>query len=153
MAPYIDLVMRPNGAIGRKQAWQVVAGVAVMMALGAVRFVLIGAWPVLVFSAIDLVLLGWALDASRRAAREQEEVRLDGEGLTIRHVSAGGRVAIERLEPLAARVEWEASRPPRLWLVARDRRVGVGGFLGAREKGEVRGVLEDGLARFRRGRP
>ncbi len=149
MAPYIDLVLRPNAAMGQRQAWQVVAGVAAMMALATVRFVIVGAWPVLVFSALDLGLLVWAFDASRRAGRELEEVRLDAGGLIVRRVAANGLARVEHLEPLAARVEWEHATPPRLWLNERGRRVAVGGFLGAREREEVRHVLEEGLARFR----
>lgn len=149
MLPYIDLVLRPNAAMGQRQALQVLAGVGAMMVLATVRFIIVGAWPVLIFSAVDLGLLIWAFGASRRAARELEEVRLDAGGLTVRHVAANGSARVERLEPLAARVEWEQATPPRLWLSERGRRVSVGAFLGARERDEVRRVLEDGLARFR----
>ncbi len=153
MTTYIDLTMRPNAAMAERQRWLVVAGVAAIMLLGAVRFVLLGAWPVAVFGVADVALLAWALHASAKAAQAREQVHLVGDALIWHAIGPGGVTRTERMEPGAARVELEALLPRgnRLFLAERGgRRVLVGAFLTAAEREEVRGVIEAGLMRWRR---
>ena len=148
---YLDLVLTPNRALPERQLWWMVAGVAGVMALAALRFVAIGAWPVLPFMVLDVVLLAWALRQSLRASRAVEEVRLDDAGLTVRRVSPGGVARTVTLEPYWARVVVDpiSARQNRLWLAARDRRVAIGTFLSAAERIELAPVIEQGLARWR----
>lgn len=151
--PYLDLVLTPNRPPPGRQAWRVVAGVAVVMALGGARLLAIGAWPVLPFMTLDVMLLVWALGESLRASNVVEEVRLDDEaGLTVRRVSAAGVARTVRLEPSWARVVVErvSARDNRLWLAARGRRVAIGGFLSSSERSELARVIERGLAGWRR---
>ena len=151
MTTYIDLTMRPNAAMAQQQRWLAVAGLAAIVLLGAVRFVVLGAWPVAVFGVADVALLAWALDASAKASRAREEVRLVGDAFEWRSFGPSGVARTERLEPGAARVEVErGARETRLYLAERGRRIAVGTFLTAAEREEVRGVIEAGLARWRR---
>ncbi len=154
MTTFIDLTMRPNAAMAERQRWLAVAGLAAIMLVGAVRFVLLGAWPVAVFGVADVALLGWALHASARAAGVLEEVRLVGDRLSWRAMVPGQAARTEWMEPLAARVELEAVAPRgnRLWLAERGRRVAVGVFLSADERAEVAAVLRGGLERWHRQR-
>lgn len=148
---YIDLTMRPNAAMAARQSWLVVAGVAAIMLLGAVRFVLLGAWPVAVFGVLDAGLLAWALNASAQASREMEEVRLDSQWLTVQHIAANGPAREWRLEPGLARIERThiSSREEALYLTARDCRVRIGAFLSVDEREELRQTIDAGLWRFR----
>lgn len=151
---YIDLTMRPNAAMAERQRWLVVAGVAAMMLVGAVRFVLIGAWPVAIFGVLDVALLVWALRASARSAGVSEEVRLDSRWLTVRHVAVDGPAREWRLEPWLARIERAqiSSREEAIYLTSRDCRVRIGAFLSAPEREEMRRAIDTGLWRFRSAR-
>ena len=152
MTSYIDLTMRPNAAMAERQRWLFIAGLAAIMGLGAVRFVLLGAWPVAFFGVLDVSALAWALHASAKASRAVEEVRLVGDALVWRSVGPGGGAREERMLPGVARVELETVQPRgnRLYLAERGRRVLVGAFLTPGEREEVAGVLRAGLERWRR---
>lgn len=133
--------------------WWMVVGVAVIFAAMGLRFLLLGAWPVLPFMVVDVALLAWALRASYRSGNAAERLRLDGDGLLIERVSPLGTLRQVRLEPLAVRVELERfpDSRNRLWLRQRQRREPLGAFLSAAEREELAAVVEDGLRRFRSG--
>lgn len=149
----IDLTLRPNRSLSRVHARWLVGTVAAVLLLGGLRFVLLGAWPVLPFMVIDAGLLWWAFRASYRSGRAFETVRLDEAALTVRKVSASGAERRFRLEPFWARARLEAlaSGDNRLWLASGQVKVRVGAELSPPERADVHAVLVDGLERWRAG--
>ncbi len=149
----LDLTLRPNRSLPRHQARWLVAGVGGVFLLGGLRFLALGAWPVLPFMAIDVALLWWAFRASYRSGRAYETVRLDAFDLTVRKVAANGRERRFRLEPFWARARLEdlPSGDNRLSLVSRQVRVTVGHCLSPPERAAVHAAIETGLARWRAG--
>ena len=155
MAAYFDLELNPGRSMGRRRFALVIAGVAAIFALMGLRFLLLGAWPILPFMLVDVGLLGWALAESRRSGRQSEHLRLDADGLELVRINRHGRPSRTRIEPHWARVELEqlSADENRLWLAARGRRHPVGAFLSTAERAEIATVIEDGLRRFRNGAP
>ena len=149
--PLIDLTFRPNRSLSRRHALWLVGGVGGVLLLCALRFVAVGAWPVVPFLALDVALLAWAFRASYRSARAFETVRLDDAELTVRKVSQTGRERRFRLEPYWARARLEAvsEQENRLWLASQDVRVQIGACLSPPERVAVHALLVDGLARHR----
>ncbi|QMW24117.1 DUF2244 domain-containing protein [Sandaracinobacteroides saxicola] len=150
---YFDLELRPNRSMEPRLFRWTVLGVGLLFALMALRFLVLGAWPVLPFLLADVALLAWAMRASYRSGRAVEYVRLSDERLTVRRVSAAGRERRVQLEPFWTRVELEVldERQNRLWLRTRERRVSVGAFLSPPERVALADVIGEGLARFRAG--
>ncbi len=149
----LDLTLTPNRSLSPRHARRLVAAVAVLFLLGALRFLALGAWPILPFMALDTWLLWWALRANTAAGRGHERLVLAGDALTLHRVTATGRESRFGFEPLFARVEVEETPlgDAQLFLSARGRRVRVGGFLSAPERREVGAVIEGALAAYRRG--
>lgn len=149
-----DLELRPNRPMGPRQMWLMLAGVAVIFALTGLRFLFLGAWPILPFMVIDLGLLAWALRESRRSGRQSEHLRLDADGLELVRIAAQGQARRTRIEPLGARVELEefGDCENRLWLAAGGARHPLGAFLSPPERVEIARTINLGLARFRAGR-
>jgi uncharacterized membrane protein len=150
---YFDLELRPNRPLAPRHALWLVAAVGFVFLLMGLRFLFLGAWPILPFMLADVLLLGWALRASWRSGRARERVWLDETGLSLVRVQASGRHQRVNLPPHLARVELEVlgNRQNRLWLTADGRREPVGGFLSPPERADIARVIDDGLARFRRG--
>ena len=148
-----DLELRPNRPMGPRQMWLLLAGVAVIFLLMGLRFLWLGAWPILPFMALDLGLLAWALRESKRSGRQSEHLRLDADGLELVRIPAHGAPRRARIEPHWARVELEeiSEDENRLWLCARGVRHPLGVFLSPPERADIARVIEDGLARFRNG--
>lgn len=149
--PILDLVLWPHRSMAPRHFAWAVAGVALVFALMGLRFLLLGAWPILPFLLADGLLLAWALRASYRSGNAAERLRLDADGLVIERVNPLGVRRRVRLEPLAVRVELERfpDTRNRLWLRARQRREPLGAFLSAAEREELAAVVEEGLARWR----
>ena len=148
-----DLELRPNRPMGPRQMWFMLAGVAGVFLLLGLRFLLLGAWPILPFMVLDLALLAWALRESKRSGRQSEHLRLDADGMELVRIPAYGAARRLMIEPYWARVELEAIGEDgnRLWLAARGARHPLGAFLSPPERADLARVIEDGLARFRAG--
>jgi uncharacterized membrane protein len=143
----LDLKLMPPPPLGARQALIVVGATAFVMLLAGLRFLLLGAWPVVPFLVVDLALLVWAFRASARAAHAYETLRLDARGLTVAKVAADGSARSYTLEPFYTRAELEELAPPenRLWLRYRGRRLPVGRFLSPAERREVYQLLRRAL--------
>ena len=152
-----DLELRPNRSLPQRHFWLMMSGVALIFLLMGVRFLFLGAWPILPFMLVDIGLLWWAMRASYRSGRESEHLRLDAEGLELVRIAAHGPVRRTRIEPHWARVELEevGADQNRLWLTAPNPagstrvRHGIGAFLSPGERVEIARVIEAGLAAFR----
>jgi uncharacterized membrane protein len=149
----LDLTLRPNRSLSPAHARWVIGGVAAVFMLGALRFLVLGAWPVLPFMALDVALLWWAFRASYRSGRAYETVRLDADALTVRKVSARGLERRFRLEPFWARARLDTlpSGDNRLWLASRETRVLVGQCLSPPEREGVHAVIAASLEKWRAG--
>ncbi|MCG2840491.1 DUF2244 domain-containing protein [Sandaracinobacter sp. RS1-74] len=148
-----DLELRPSRPMQPRQMWLLLAGVALLFGLMGLRFLFLGAWPILPFMLLDLGLLWWALGESKRSGRQSEHLRLDSDGLELIRIQPHGPVRRMRIEPYWAKVELESQGEGsnRLWLTARGARHPLGAFLSPAERAEIAHVIEDGLARFRAG--
>ncbi|MFQ3596150.1 MAG: DUF2244 domain-containing protein [Sphingomonadaceae bacterium] len=152
-APILNLRIWPHRSMAPRHFRLAVAGVAILFLLMALRFVMLGAWPILPFLLVDVALLAWALRASYRSANAAEHLLLDERELVLVRVNPlGGRQRV-RLEPLSVRVELERfpDARNRLWLRSREHRVALGSFLSAAEREALAREVEAGLARWRSG--
>lgn len=150
---FFDLELRPSRPMAPRQMWLLLAGVALIFLLMGLRFLFLGAWPILPFMLLDLALLGWALRESRRSGKQSEHLRLDADGLELVRVPVHGPPRRTQIEPHWARVELEelGEDENRLWLTSRGQRHPLGAFLSPPERADIAAVIEDGLARFRKG--
>ena len=134
--------------------------VIVMVLFGAVSFIAglffltLGAWPVLGFFGLDVLLLYWAFRLNYREAAAYEEVRVTPSELTMRQVSRRGEVREWKLNPVWARLVRETHEEfglQRLFLVSHVRRLSIASFLGPREKETFADGLAAALGAARRG--
>jgi uncharacterized membrane protein len=150
---FLDLRLWPHRSMAPRHFWLAIAAVAFLFFLMALRFVALGAWPILPFMVVDAGLLVWALKASYRSGTAAERLLLDERELLLERVNPFGARQRLRLEPLSVRVELERfpDARNRLWLRSRERRLAVGGFLSAGEREALAREIELALARWRSG--
>src|SRR5262249_51897720 len=121
--------------------------------LGLVVFIA-GAWPVMGFFGLDVLLIYIAFKVSYRSAAAYEQVTMTPSTLTVRKVSHRGRVTEWTLNPVWVRLQREANEEfgiERLFLVSRGRRLPVATFLGPAEEGNFANALSAALGEARRG--
>ncbi len=133
--------------------WYVVdaAGQTLGRFAAGIAFLLNGAWPVMGFFGLDVLLVYWAFRASYRSGRLYETVRLTRDQLVVRRVSPAGRVRTWAFQPYWLHVE--LSNPDehhsRLTLSSKGESVTIGSFLTAEERAELTEALQSALRRAR----
>jgi uncharacterized membrane protein len=126
---------------------------AVSFAAG-IAFWIMGAWPVLGFFGLDLLMIYWAFRINFRRANATEEITVTPSQLRVRRVSHRGHVVEWVLNPLWVRLDQKSDAEfgiERLYLVSRGRRVSIGSFLGPDEKASFARALMGALQAARRG--
>lgn len=128
-----------------------VAVMAISFAAG-LAFWLIGAWPVVGFFGLDILLIQQAFRLNYRAARAYEEVEVTRESLTVRKVSASGRLQEYGFNPYWARLEI-VRRPDKLIsnlrIASHGKRLDIAGFLGPDERESFSAAFSAALAEAR----
>jgi uncharacterized membrane protein len=131
-----------------------------MLLFGGVSFVtgmlflVIGAWPVLGFFGLDVLLLYWAFRLNYWQAKAYEQVTVTPSMLKVRKVSHLGRAREWVLNPLWVqldKVELEEFGIDRLFLVSRGKKLAIATFLGPDEKAGFAKELGKALIEARRG--
>ncbi len=121
---------------------------------GNVFFFLIGAWPVVGFLGLDVLLVYLAFRANYRAAAAFEQVTVTPSELRLRRVSHRGQIAEWTFNPLWTRLDRETHEDYgllRLFLVSRGRRLAVAGFLAPSERESFAAALSHALGEAKRG--
>jgi uncharacterized membrane protein len=119
--------------------------------LTALRFWLIGAWPVAAFSVLEVGLAVVLLRVNAGRARASEMILLTDRALRVVRTSASGRRQECTLAPAWLNVVLEETpgRVPRLVLTARDVREEIGTTLGEAERRDLALALKEALHRAR----
>jgi uncharacterized membrane protein len=147
-------VLTPHRSLGRT------GFLVVMLLIGGISFAaglvffIAGAWPVVGFLGLDVLLVYAAFKVSYRTAAAYEHVTMTPSALTVRKVSHRGRVAEWTLNPVWVRLQRETHAEfgiERLFLVSHGRRLPVATFLGPREKATFATALSAALGEARRG--
>ena len=146
--------LTPHRSLGR------VGFLILMVLFGGISFVtgmlflVIGAWPVLGFFGLDVLLLYWAFRLNYRHADAYEQVTVTPSTLRVRKVSHLGRAREWVLNPLWVKldkIELEEFGIDRLFLISRGRKLTIASFLGPDEKASFAKELGNALSEARRG--
>jgi uncharacterized membrane protein len=85
------VVARRNDSLGRRPRWQVFGALAAVSLALAAAFAAVGAWPVLPYSALEIVLLGCAFYCVERRAGDWERLAIAGDRVVVEQMSGGKR--------------------------------------------------------------
>ena len=109
-----------------------------------IAFLLMGAWPVLGFFGLDILLIYWAFRANYRTAREFETVEISPTALTITRNALNGAVSQFDFQTYWVRIflDEEPSGRTHLRLRSHGKEIKVGQFLGDDERRALADILE-----------
>ena len=142
-----EAVVYPHRSLSKFGFLLVMGLMAVCSFTLGTAFYLAGAWPVLGFFGLDILLIYGAFKLSYRAARVVETVALTEDTLMVRRVSPRGRVSSWTFQPfwVQVKIEEDATVDSRLVLSSHGRHVALGDFLLHEERvalaKELRGAL------------
>jgi len=147
-------LLTPHRSLSRTGFLVLMAFLSVVSFAAGLAFLLMGAWPVLGFFGLDVVVVYWAFRINFRHAKATEEISVTPSELRVRRVSHRGHVVVWVLNPLWVRLDQKTHAEfgiEKLYLVSRGRRVSVASFLGADEKASFAKALTAALQAARRG--
>src|SRR5437773_964203 len=147
-------VLTPHRSLGGTGFVLLMAVIAGLSFAGGVAFFLVGAWPVVGFLGLDVLLVFWAFRANYRAAAAYEEVTVTPSELRVRRVSHRGEVVEWALNPVwvnLARETHEDYGLIRLFVVSHGKRLPVASFLGPKEKETFAAALATAIGEAKRG--
>jgi uncharacterized membrane protein len=144
---FLDAVLRPAPPLSAQAMVLVLGTVGLVNFILGVIFVLKGAWPVMPFMGLDVLLLVWAFRRCRQRAQSYEHIVLSLSCLHITRHPYGGQSSELSLNPywLNVAIEEEAEQPRHLLLSSHGRSVEVGGFLAPNERLRLAQLLRQAL--------
>jgi uncharacterized membrane protein len=147
-------IITPHRSLSGTGFLVVMALVGGLSLIGGLIFFLLGAWPVVGFLGLDVLLVYWAFRSNYRAAAAFEQVTVTPSELRLRRVSHRGSLAEWTLNPVWTRLDCETHEEfglLRLFLVSRGRRLSVAGFLSPPERESFAAALSAALGEAKRG--
>ncbi|MGE3148375.1 MAG: DUF2244 domain-containing protein [Pseudorhodoplanes sp.] len=147
-------VLTPYRSLGPRGFRALMILVAGLSLVGGTVFYLLGAWPVVGFLGLDVLLVYWAFRLNYRAAGAYEEVTVTPSELRVRQVSAKGAVVEWALNPLWVRLDRETIEEfglTRLFLISRGRKFPIATCLGPWERESFAARLSAAIAEAKRG--
>jgi uncharacterized membrane protein len=126
------IVLRPNGALSRRQAWALLVFCGLLMGAAAGFTAALGAWLVLPFSGLEWLLLAYCLHLSLRQSQEREVITITD---ALVSVEKGRECPLQTytFQRAWVRLNWTPSpirgRPSRLTLRLHGKEVEIGRFL------------------------
>ena len=150
--PLFAAKLTPNRSLGTKGMRVVIALVAIMASIPGVLFFSLGAWPIVGFLGLDVVLVVWALSSAFRQTKRYEEITLWPDQLEIKQVDATGKEVLNRFAPRLVKLVVDRDfneRTTGLRLKSVDRDLALGAFLNQDEKSSFAKAFGTALKRSR----
>lgn len=147
---FLDATLQPKRSLSKSAARLLILAFAVPGLLIGLAFAMGGAYPVLGFFGLDALLLMLALQASNRAARVQERVRVAFDRVLVTRSHPGREPQHWVVSPLWLRVEAAADA---LRLASGGKALRLGAFLSPGERERFAEALRLALWRARKGSP
>jgi uncharacterized membrane protein len=149
--PLFDVALHPHRSLGRTGFLILMGCVSLVCFAGGVLFYVAGAWPVVGFLGLDVILVYVAFKLNYRDARLIERVRLTANRLEIERVTPSGRITRWDFQPYWVQVALHDAGEAhcRLTLSSHGRVVALGNFLTPGERESLCSALKSALARCR----
>lgn len=148
-------ILHPHRSLGPKGFLILMIGIGAVSFVTGLVFLLLGAWPVIGFFGLDVLLVYIAFKLNYRAARAYELVELTPHALKLTQISASGKSKSFEFNPYWVRVLF-TERPDggnNLKLVSHGRELEFGRLLNDDERRDFAEALRSALDAARVGTP
>jgi uncharacterized membrane protein len=150
--PLFAATLTPHRSLSKRGARVVIALVAVLATIPAIVFFSLGAWPIIGFMGLDVLLVWWALAASMKSGKQYEVVTLWPDQLEVRQVTGKGKEQLTRFNPFFVKLVIDRDyneRTTALHLRTRDSDMVIGAFLNPDDKASFAKVFGSALKKAR----
>lgn len=152
--PLFAARLTPHRSLGRGGFLVLMGIITVVSFATGIVFLTKGAWPVLAFFGLDVLIIYWAFRLNFRRAAATEDIIVTPYEIRVRRVSHRGHVVEWTLNPLWVQLEQKSHAEfgiEKLYFVSRGRRLSIASFLGPDEKASFSKALLAALQAAKRG--
>jgi uncharacterized membrane protein len=152
--PQFSAVLTPNRSLGPRGFLVFMAAISTVSFATGLMFYLMGAWPVMGFMGLDVLLVYIAFRVNFRALRVYETVDLTEDALTVTRVAPSGRAQSWHFNPYWVRLNLDerVGRTSELSIASHGERLVFASFLTDPEREDFAGALNQALREARQPR-
>jgi uncharacterized membrane protein len=153
-SPVFDAVITPHRSLSPRGLFWLMAFLLCVTTVVSVPFYILGAWPVLGFFGLDILLIYIAFRYHNATARAYERIVLSRIELLLHSVSWRGVVRERRFNPAWTRIERDEHPEfgtEKIEIVQGRERVEIAAALGREERGAFADAFQQALATAKRG--
>ncbi|MCC5996742.1 MAG: DUF2244 domain-containing protein [Oceanicaulis sp.] len=145
---YLDAEVRPNRSLPDPGFYALMAAIALVSFTAGIAFMLAGAWPVLGFFGLDVLLVWLAFRISYRDGRRLETIQITGREIRVGRRYPTGHQTWFRLPRAWTRVEIAGAGEPDVQarLTAMGKTLIIGAMLSPRERESLAAAVREALA-------
>jgi uncharacterized membrane protein len=135
--PLFAATLTPHRSLSGRGLRIVIAATAILASIPGVIFLSLGAWPIVGFVGLDVLLVWWALSASLREGRRREKVTLWPDQLELTRIGPTGKEEMLRFDPFLVKLVIDRDyneRTTGIHLRTSDSDTEIGSFLNADDK-------------------
>jgi uncharacterized membrane protein len=149
--PILNVTLRPHRSLSARGFGVLMGLLCAVSFVAGIVFLSVGAWPVIGFLGVDILLVWIAFRVNYARGRAHERLTLHADRLEIERVDHWGRRQCSSLEPYWLTVELadRGAAAPLVQLRSHGRTTVVGAFLPVGERAELARLLEDALGSWR----
>lgn len=147
-----QFILHPHRSLSPRGFLILMSGISAVSFIAGVAFWLLGAWPVMGFFGLDVLLIYWAFKINYRSGRAYEVIDITPDVLTLTRVSPKGSSEKFEINPYWARVGLSTDHPDgrtSLRIIAQGRELLIGQFLNDEERGALAEALRAALQGMR----
>lgn len=146
-------ILTPHRSLNPAGFMMLMSGVVTISFAAGLAFYLMGAWPVIGFLGLDVLLIYWAFKLNYRAGQLYETVDLTGDALTVTRILPSGEARSWTFNPYWARCQLTRTTGAgeQLCLTSHGKRLIFGRFLSPEEKHDFANALSGALREARGG--
>ncbi|AZU02674.1 hypothetical protein X907_0124 [Glycocaulis alkaliphilus] len=147
----LDAHVRPNRSLGSPAFIALMVAIAVISFTAGLAFLLAGAWPVLGFFGLDVLIVWLAFRLNYRDGRRLERIHITPDAIHVMRRWPTGYETLYRLPSAWTRLVVDHEDDPDVQprLTAMGKHVLVGSVLSPRERRELAGAIGEALAKAR----
>jgi uncharacterized membrane protein len=145
------VTLTPHRSLSRQGFITLMVILVALNLAGGIMFLVIGAWPVMGFMGLDVLIAWWAFRQNFADADRSERIVIDGDQVTLTRQRKKSPPRIFNFNRRWLRVELEYDEPRelvgRLLLLSHGKRTEIASFLGAEERQSLAKALRQALAK------
>lgn len=150
--PVFAARLTPHRSLGQRGFFLLMGLTAMIFFISGMLFIAVGAWPVVFFFGLDVLILWFAFKLSYRNGRIAEEVRVQRDAITIERHDAAGRIETHVFNPFWTRFRIDRHEEfgiTRMVLTSRERELPIGSFLNPLDRESFARAFSTALSRVK----